>query len=162
LTEEGPAEPPLRVLVAKVGLDGHDRGARVVARALRDDGMEVVYTGRHVRPEVIAATARDEDVDIVGLSILSGAHAALTRAVLDAMEAAGVRDEIAVVVGGTVSTERLRDELLEIGVADVFPGATPLPEVVRRVRALGEARRAAHTSGAGSSEGLGSPGPVRS
>jgi methylmalonyl-CoA mutase C-terminal domain/subunit len=129
---------PIRVLIAKVGLDGHDRGARVVARALRDAGVEVIYTGRHVSVDAIAAAARDEDVDVVGLSILSGANIPLTQSVLDALERIGIRDDVKVVVGGTVSTTGNRDALLRLGVADVFAGGTPLPEVVERVKKVAQ------------------------
>lgn len=130
-----------RVLVAKVGLDGHDRGARVVARALRDGGMEVVYTGRHVSVEAVARTAVDEDVDVIGLSILSGAHVALTRMLIDALDRIG-GDDIALVVGGTISTTAVKKDLLAMGVADVFPGGTPLPDVVERLSDLARRRRA--------------------
>src|ERR1700733_13600477 len=132
---------PARVLVAKAGLDGHDRGARVIARALRDAGMEVIYTGRHVSMASIAQTARDEDVDIVGLSILSGAHVPLTKALFDALEALGIRDNLDVVVGGTIGSQAVRDELLGLGVADVFPGSPPLPDVVDRVTTIAAERR---------------------
>ena len=138
---------PYRVLVAKIGLDGHDRGARVVARALRDAGMEVIYTGRHATVPGIANTAVSEDVDVVGLSILSGAHAPLTRSLLEEFDRLGVRGDIAVVVGGTIPTAAARDELLAMGVADVFPGSTFLPDVVRRVQEVARARRA-HVAGA--------------
>ncbi|MPZ80072.1 MAG: methylmalonyl-CoA mutase [Actinophytocola sp.] len=131
-----------RVLIAKIGLDGHDRGARIVARALRDAGMEVIYTGRHVSTEAIASIAVAEDVDIVGVSILSGAHVPLVRSLVRALEAAGIRDEVDVVAGGTVSTRATRDELFALGVADVFAGGTPLPDVVRRVEEIA-LRRAA-------------------
>ena len=136
-----------RVLVAKVGLDGHDRGARVVARALRDAGVEVIYTGRHRTPREVARAAIDEDVEIVGLSILSGAQANLLAAVLEELDEGSPRGDIAVVVGGTIATADAREELLRLGAADVFPGSTPLPEVVRRMQELGERqllRRYAH------------------
>lgn len=125
---------PARILVAKPGLDGHDRGAKLVARALRDAGFEVVFTGIRHRVDDIAATAVQEDVDIVGLSILSGAHLALTRRTVAALRAAG-GDDIPVVVGGTIPTgdvERLR----ETGAAAVFPTGTPLDAVVAGVRSL--------------------------
>ncbi|MDT7554199.1 MAG: methylmalonyl-CoA mutase, C-terminal domain [Pseudonocardiales bacterium] len=129
-----------RVLVAKVGMDGHDRGARVIARTLRDAGMEVIYTGRHVTMEFVASTALQEDVDVLGLSILSGAHVALTRTLFEHLENVGAED-VAVVVGGTVATERERQELLDLGVADVFPGGTPLAAIPGRVAAVAAARR---------------------
>lgn len=131
---------PYRVLVAKAGMDGHDRGARVVARALRDAGIEVIYTGRHVSIDAIAQTAIDEDVDVIGLSILSGAHVPLTRMLMEALKTRGGSNCVEVVVGGTVQTTAVRDRLLELGVADVFPGGTPLPEVVRRVKEVASRR----------------------
>jgi methylmalonyl-CoA mutase C-terminal domain/subunit len=104
--------------------------------------MEVVYTGRHVEVAFTAQTAVQEDVDVVGLSILSGAHVALTAALLEALEELGARDEVAIVVGGTIPTRALRDELLGMGIADVFPGGTPLPQVVEGVRQAAAQRRA--------------------
>lgn len=135
---------PIRVLIAKPGMDGHDRGARVVARALRDAGTEVIYTGRHVSMEFIAHTAIQEDVDVVGLSILSGAHVALTRTLLDVLHSIDPDWDVPVVVGGTVSSRAVRDELLKIGVADVFPGGTSLPAVVQRVKAIGHRHQSGH------------------
>jgi methylmalonyl-CoA mutase C-terminal domain/subunit len=129
-----------RVLVAKLGLDGHDRGAKVVAHALRDAGMEVIYTGLRRTAKDVVATAVDEDVDVIGLSILSGAHLALAQQVLDELDARGVREEIAVVVGGTIS---LTDAavLREMGVAEVFGVRSPLDELAPRVQALVSAER---------------------
>ena len=123
-----------RVLIAKPGLDGHDRGAKVVARALRDAGFEVVFTGIRQRIEQIAAAAVQEDVAVVGLSILSGAHLALTRRTLEALKAAGAAD-IAVVVGGTVPAGDV-SRLIDMGAAAVFPTGTPLDVVVAGMRAL--------------------------
>jgi len=115
-------QPKGRVLVAKVGLDGHDRGVKVVARLLRDAGFEVVYTGLFQTPETVAAAAVDEDVDIVGLSMLSGAHMTLVPLVVEALRARGV--DIPVVVGGIVPDHDV-DELRAAGVAAVLtPGAT--------------------------------------
>jgi len=112
---------PIRVLVAKVGLDGHDRGAKVVASALRDAGMEVIYTGLHQVPEQVAATARDEDVDVVGVSTLSGAHMTVVPAVRAALDEAGLEDVI-LIAGGIIPTDDAA-QLLEQGVAKVFrPG----------------------------------------
>ncbi len=125
---------PIRVLVAKPGLDGHDRGAKLVARALRDAGFEVIYLGIRQRPEVIAAVAVQEDVDIVGLSILSGAHLALTRKTVEALRAAG-GDEVRVVVGGTIP-QRDVPKLEEAGAIGVFPTGTPLERVVEDLRGL--------------------------
>jgi methylmalonyl-CoA mutase C-terminal domain/subunit len=124
---------PLRVLIAKPGLDGHDRGAKVVARALRDAGMEVIYMGLRRRPEEIAAAALQEDVDVIGLSVLSGAHVPLTRKVVRALAEEGA--DIPVVVGGTIP-EQDRPALMELGVAEVFPTSTPLDDLAERVRAV--------------------------
>jgi methylmalonyl-CoA mutase C-terminal domain/subunit len=123
-----------RILLAKPGLDGHDRGVKLIARALRDAGFEVIYTGLRQRPDVIASTAVSEDVDIVGLSILSGAHRGLCRKTLDAMRDRGAED-IPVVVGGTVPASDSK-VLLDMGVADVFPTGTDLDEVVDRMTTL--------------------------
>jgi methylmalonyl-CoA mutase C-terminal domain/subunit len=123
-----------RILVAKPGLDGHDRGARIVARALRDAGFEVVYTGIRLKPSEIAAIAVQEDVAVVGLSILSGAHVTLTKRTVDALREAGGEDKI-VVVGGTIPTADV-PKLRELGVADVFPTGTSVEELVERVGAL--------------------------
>ena len=125
---------PARVLVAKPGLDGHDRGAKLVARALRDAGFEVIYTGIRQKPEVIASIALQEDVDLVGLSILSGAHVGLTRKTIDAMRAMGVGD-IKVVVGGTVPQSDVHT-LLDLGAAAVFPTGTSIETLVDEVRKL--------------------------
>src|SRR4051795_7371900 len=114
---------PIRVLVAKPGLDGHDRGAKVVARALRDAGFEVIYTGLHQTPEMIAAAAVQEDVDAVGLSIMSGAHNTLFPAVIDALKASGADDVI--VFGGGIIPDADNEKLTARGVRKVFtPGAT--------------------------------------
>ena len=127
------SEPKIRILVAKPGLDGHDRGAKVVARALRDAGFEVVYTGLHQTPEMIAVAAVQEDVDAVGLSIMSGAHNTLFPAVLDALAEKGAND-IVVFGGGIVPKDDL-PRLLERGVGAVFtPGAT-LQDIVDWIEA---------------------------
>ena len=120
---------PLRVLIAKPGLDGHDRGAKVVAHALRDAGMEVVYSGLKRTPEEIVAEAVQEDADVIGLSVLSGAHLTLARKVLDRLREAGAAD-VALVVGGTIPA-RDAEALTRMGVRRVFPMGTPLPEIVR-------------------------------
>jgi methylmalonyl-CoA mutase C-terminal domain/subunit len=115
-------ERKIRVVIAKPGLDGHDRGAKIIARALRDAGMEVVYTGLHQTPEQIVETAIQEDADAVGVSILSGAHMTLIPRILDLLRENGAED-VVVVVGGTIPTDDAR-ELKEQGVAEVFtPGA---------------------------------------
>lgn len=122
------------MLVAKPGLDGHDRGAKVVALALRDAGFEVVYTGIRQRPRDIAQIAVQEDVALVGLSILSGAHMSLSRAVLAELESLGASD-VLVIVGGTVPARDV-DELTGLGVAAVFPTGTTLDDVVAGVEGL--------------------------
>jgi methylmalonyl-CoA mutase cobalamin-binding domain/chain len=126
-------EQPVRVLVAKVGLDGHDRGARVVARALRDGGMDVIYTGLHRTPEEVVAAAVQEDVDVLGVSLLSGAHLTLVRRILDLLRETEAQD-IAVVVGGVIPDDDV-PALRALGVRDVVLQDTPPDEVVRRVRA---------------------------
>jgi len=125
---------PAKVLVAKPGLDGHDRGAKMVARALRDAGFEVIYTGIRQQPAYIARIAAQEDVDIVGLSILSGAHLSMTKKPIDALRQAGAND-VHVIVGGTVPTGDT-SKLLAMGVSDVFPTGTTLEELVTRCKAL--------------------------
>jgi methylmalonyl-CoA mutase C-terminal domain/subunit len=125
---------PGRVLIAKPGLDGHDRGAKLVARVLRDAGFEVIYLGLRQKPEVIAAVALQEDVDVVGLSILSGAHVALTRKTADALRAAGA-DDVALVVGGTIPARDV-PKLEEAGAVGIFPTGTPVETLVERITAL--------------------------
>lgn len=123
---------PIRVVVAKPGLDGHDRGAKVVARALRDAGMEVIYTGLHQSPEQIVGTALAEDADVVGLSVLSGAHMTLFAKVMELLAEADAAD--IVVFGGGIIPEADRAPLAELGVRQVFtPGAT-MAEIVDWVR----------------------------
>ncbi|WP_067678633.1 cobalamin B12-binding domain-containing protein [Nocardia miyunensis] len=123
-----------RVLVAKPGLDGHDRGAKIVARTLRDAGFEVIYTGIRQRVEDIVSIALQEDVAVVGLSILSGAHLALTKRVVDALRAVDAGD-IAVVVGGTIPQADV-PRLEEAGAAAVFPTGTALEVLVAEIRKL--------------------------
>jgi len=116
-------DKPLRILVAKPGLDGHDRGAKIIARALRDAGFEVIYTGLHQTPEMIAEAAVQEDVDAIGLSILSGAHMTLFPAILDLLKQKGI-DDVAVFGGGIIPQDDI-PELKRRGVAEIFtPGAT--------------------------------------
>jgi methylmalonyl-CoA mutase C-terminal domain/subunit len=122
-----------RVLVAKPGLDGHDKGAKIVARTLRDAGFEVIYTGIRQRIEDIVSIALQEDVALVGLSILSGAHIGLTKRTVDALRAADAGD-IAVVVGGTIPESDVQ-KLLDAGAAAVFPTGTPLDTLVHDVPA---------------------------
>ena len=118
----------IRVLVAKPGLDGHDRGAKVVARALRDAGFEVIYTGLHQTPEMIASAAVQEDVDCVGLSVMSGAHNTLFPAVLDALRGRGA-DDILLFGGGIIPEEDIK-ALIEKGVSAVFTPGAPLSDIV--------------------------------
>jgi methylmalonyl-CoA mutase C-terminal domain/subunit len=118
----------VRVVIAKVGLDGHDRGAKVIARALRDAGMEVIYTGLHQTPEQIAETAIQEDADAVGISILSGAHMTLVPRVVELLRERGA-DDVLVLVGGTIPADDV-GELKELGVAEVFTPGAPTREIV--------------------------------
>jgi methylmalonyl-CoA mutase, C-terminal domain len=122
----------IRVLVAKPGLDGHDRGAKVVARTLRDAGFEVIYTGLHQTPEMIAATAVQEDVDAVGLSVMSGAHNTLFPAVMDALKARGADD--IVVFGGGIVPDEDKVALRERGVGEIFSPGVPLQSIVEWVK----------------------------
>ena len=125
-------EPRVRILVAKPGLDGHDRGAKVVARALRDAGFEVVYTGLHQTPEMIASAAVQEDVDAIGMSIMSGAHNTLFPAVIDALRARGV-DDVIVFGGGIIPDDDVAG-LEARGVSKIFPPGTTLADIVDWVR----------------------------
>ncbi len=134
-------ETKIRVLVAKPGLDGHDRGAKVIARALRDAGMEVIYTGLRQTPEQIAEAALQEDVDVVGLSSLSGAHRHLFPRVVEALRAKGLGDVI-VVGGGIIPAEDVPD-LKRAGVAELFGPGTPTTAVAEFIRREVAGRRAA-------------------
>jgi methylmalonyl-CoA mutase C-terminal domain/subunit len=125
------SERKIRILVAKPGLDGHDRGAKVVARALRDAGFEVIYTGLHQTPDMIASAAVQEDVDAVGLSIMSGAHNTLFPAVLDALRARGAGD--IVVFGGGIIPDDDITRLRAAGVKGVFTPGTPLKSIIQWV-----------------------------
>jgi methylmalonyl-CoA mutase, C-terminal domain len=118
----------IRVVIAKPGLDGHDRGAKIIARALRDAGMEVIYTGLHQTPEQIVETAVQEDADAVGISILSGAHMTLVPKILAGLRENG-RDDVLVVVGGTIPKDDVR-QLKEDGVAEVFTPGAPVSGIV--------------------------------
>jgi methylmalonyl-CoA mutase cobalamin-binding domain/chain len=122
----------IRVVVAKPGLDGHDRGAKIIARALRDAGMEVIYTGLHQTPEQIVETAIQEDADAVGISILSGAHMTLVPRIIDLLRKQGAED-VLVIVGGTIPHDDVA-ELKEKGVAEVFGPGAPTGEIVDFVR----------------------------
>ncbi len=132
-TEQREGTRPIRVLIGKPGLDGHDRGAKVVARALRDAGMEVIYTGLHQTPEEIVEAALQEDVDVVGLSILSGAHLTLVPAVIELLQTQNMGD-VVVVVGGIIPEEDA-EELKKLGVKAVFGPGTETEEIVRFTRA---------------------------
>jgi methylmalonyl-CoA mutase C-terminal domain/subunit len=125
-------EQKIRVLVAKPGLDGHDRGAKVVARALRDAGMEVIYTGLRQTPEMIAEAALQEDVDVVGLSILSGAHMALAPRVLELLKANG-QEHVKVFLGGIIPDEDA-PRLREMGVSGIYGPGASTEDIVREVR----------------------------
>ena len=134
-------EKKIRVVVAKPGLDGHDRGAKIIARALRDAGMEVIYTGLHQTPEQIAETAIQEDADAVGLSILSGAHMTLVPRVVELLNKEGASD-VVVAVGGTIPADDI-PELKKLGVAAVFTPGAPTDEFVDFVRgAVGQSSAA--------------------
>ena len=127
---------PIRVLVAKPGLDGHDKGARIICRVLRDAGMEVIYTGLKQTPDQIVAAAIQEDVHVVGLSILSGAHMGLAEKIIGKLRENNAGDK-AVIVGGVILDEDI-PRLKEIGVAEVFPSGIPLDSIAESVKALGE------------------------
>jgi methylmalonyl-CoA mutase C-terminal domain/subunit len=127
------ADERIRVLIAKPGLDGHDRGAKVVARGLRDAGMEVIYTGLHRTPQQIVRAAVDEDVQVVGLSVLSGAHGRLLPEVVDGLRAEG-REDVLVIAGGIIPETDV-PALDRAGISAVFPPGTPVSEIVAWVRA---------------------------
>jgi methylmalonyl-CoA mutase C-terminal domain/subunit len=131
----GVTASPIRVLTAKVGLDGHDRGVKIISRALRDAGMEVIYSGLHRTPEEIVATAIQEDVDVIGLSILSGAHMTLLPRILDLLKENDVLDRFIVVGGGVMPDEDV-EELKAMGVRDILGQDTPPDRVAARVREL--------------------------
>lgn len=118
---------PIRVLVAKVGLDGHDRGARVIATALRDAGMEVIYTGLRQTPEMVVNAALQEDVDAIGISILSGAHMTVFPKIIQLMQAKGMDDVL--LTGGGIIPEEDRAQLQQMGVGNLFPPGTPTAEI---------------------------------
>lgn len=131
--ENKPAEPrPIRVLIAKPGLDGHDRGAKVIARALRDAGMEVIYTGLRQMPEQVVSAALQEDVEFIGLSILSGAHTVIVPRVMDLLKENGM-DDVQVILGGIIPDADV-EEMKRLGVAEVFPPGTSLQAIVDFIR----------------------------
>lgn len=125
-------EKRIRVLIAKPGLDGHDRGAKVIARALRDAGMEVIYTGLRQTPEMIASAALQEDVDVIGLSILSGAHNTLCARLMDLLRAKGMSD-VTVVIGGIIPEADIA-ALKHAGIAEVFLPGTPTQAIIDFIR----------------------------
>jgi methylmalonyl-CoA mutase C-terminal domain/subunit len=126
------ADRKIRVVVAKPGLDGHDRGAKIIARALRDAGMEVIYTGLHQTPEQIVETVLQEDADAAGLSILSGAHMTLVPRIMELLKSQGA-DDVVVVVGGTIPNEDI-PELKELGVAEIFTPGAPVQGIIDYIR----------------------------
>jgi methylmalonyl-CoA mutase, C-terminal domain len=130
--EEAMSEQKIRVLVAKPGLDGHDRGARVVARALRDAGMEVIYTGLRQTPEMIAEAALQEDVDVVGLSILSGAHMALIPRILELLKVNG-QENVKIFLGGIIPDADV-PRLKEMGVAGIYGPGAPMGKIIDDIR----------------------------
>ncbi|MFN8591468.1 MAG: cobalamin B12-binding domain-containing protein [Thermomicrobiales bacterium] len=125
-------KPPIRVLVAKPGLDGHDRGAKVLVRALRDAGFEVIYTGLFQSPEMIASAALQEDVQVIGLSILSGAHMSLFPRIMDELHSRGL-DDVLVVAGGTIPKRDI-ERLKSLGIAEIFGPGTTLSTIVDFIR----------------------------
>ncbi len=133
------AEKKIRVLIAKPGLDGHDRGAKIIARALRDAGMEVIYTGLRQTPEMIASAAAQEDVDVIGLSILSGAHNTLCPQLMDLLHKKGMND-VTVLVGGIIPEADIPG-LQQAGIAAVFLPGTSTQEIVEFVRQRASAKR---------------------
>src|SRR6202020_175803 len=132
----------IRVVVAKPGLDGHDRGAKIIARALRDAGMEGIYTGLHQTPEQIVETVIQEDADAVGLSILSGAHMTLVPRVLELLREQGA-DDVIVTLGGTIPSDDVK-ELKELGVAEVFTPGASTEQAVEFIRSAVRAGRSSH------------------
>jgi len=130
--EVGDLERRIRVLIAKPGLNSHDRGAKVIARALRDAGMEVIYTGLRQTPEQIVETALQEDVDVIGLSILSGAHLALFPRIMELLKEKGM-DDVLVVAGGIIPDEDV-PILKKMGIAEVFGPGTPTEEIIKFIR----------------------------
>jgi len=133
------AEPTIRVLVAKPGLDGHDRGAKVIARALRDAGMEVIYTGLRQTPEMIVNAALQEDVNVIGLSILSGAHNAIVPRVMDLLRQHKM-DDVLVIVGGIIPDQDIPN-LKQAGVAAIFQPGAAMDDIVQFIRSNLDSRR---------------------
>ncbi|MBA2429394.1 MAG: cobalamin B12-binding domain-containing protein [Thermoleophilaceae bacterium] len=129
----------MRVVVAKPGLDGHDRGAKIIARALRDAGMEVIYTGLHQTPDQIVATVIQEDADAVGLSILSGAHMTLVPRIVELLEEQGV-DDVVLILGGTIPADDI-PELKELGVSEIFTPGSSTQEIIDFIRGAVQEQR---------------------
>lgn len=132
MAESNPTRP-VRILIAKVGLDGHDRGAKVIAAALRDAGMEVIYTGLRQTPEMVVQTALQEDVDAIGISILSGAHNTVFPRILDLMKEKGLNDVL--LTGGGIIPDEDADQLNQLGVARLFPPGTSTEEIATYIKA---------------------------
>jgi methylmalonyl-CoA mutase C-terminal domain/subunit len=153
-----PLSRPIRVLVAKPGLDGHDRGAKVVAAALRDAGMEVIYTGLHQTPEMIASAAVQEDVDVVGLSVLSGAHMTLFPRVLELMREKGLKDVL--LTGGGIIPREDMEALRKQGVGDLFGPGTTTGAIIDYVRGW-VAKHRAPAAGAPAAPAGTAPGTAR-
>ena len=130
---------PVRILVAKVGLDGHDRGAKVIATALRDAGMEVIYTGLRQTPEMVVNAALQEDVDAIGVSILSGAHMTVFPRIIELMKINNMNDVL--LTGGGIIPENDRSKLTELGVGQLFPPGTPMEEITQYIQRWVEEKR---------------------
>ncbi|AQL44317.1 methylmalonyl-CoA mutase [Halorientalis sp. IM1011] len=130
---EAQEQRTIRCLVGKVGLDGHDRGAHVIARAFRDAGFEVIYSGLHKAPDEIVQATVQEDVDVLGISILSGAHSTLVPKIMEGLEEYGAREDTLILVGGIIPEED-RDELRDLGVARIFGPGASMDEIVDFVR----------------------------
>ena len=126
-------EVPIKVLVAKIGLDGHDRGIKIIARALRDAGMEVLYLGMRLTREAIAKAAQDEDVDVVGISVRSGAHMRLMPKLVDTFKTHGILDDVLLIVGGTIPDKDV-EPLQQMGVDGVFPVGTFTETMIQFIR----------------------------
>jgi methylmalonyl-CoA mutase C-terminal domain/subunit len=124
----------IKVLIGKPGLDGHDKGAKVVAMLLKDAGMEVIYTGLHQSPQQIVQAAIDEDVDVLGLSVLSGVHIGASETVLQLLKQEGARENMVMIVGGTIPTKSDIKKLKEMGVDGVFPTESPFDEIVSFIK----------------------------
>ena len=138
-SDSGQSQRRIRVVVAKPGLDGHDRGAKIIARALRDAGMEVIYTGLHQTPDQIVATVIQEDADAVGLSILSGAHMTLVPRIVELLEEQGV-DDVVLILGGTIPADDI-PELKKLGVSEIFTPGSSTQEIIDFIRGAVQEQR---------------------